>query len=293
MDHLQVQQYLDEYLSDELSPSERDEVEKHLETCEHCRKWAEMIRLQKETFAGLEKTVEVPELSAAFVDRLPARRRFSPTRIAPIAATLVLVLGLGILSLRFTGLSAARSSDAAAPEAAMDIAMMADTVLTSETAMKTDTAQDVIVTDDCDDVVMIDDAADGSTRGWEGNAGGEIPYVTNDYDYSSDDSIYSAIDTKDALVDEAASDTNESFDKAFPEEDGSSSLEKDISFSVLADTESASVIGGADAPTSIAVTDASALSFIEIHASWLVPCAVGLIALLISSVVWLIVRRKY
>jgi len=140
-----------------------------------------------------------------------------------------------------------------------------------------------------------------------------VDFEENGFDYTPDPVTGSSKDVTDrgidALQDDAAEDTtavitsgsdaqiperNEIQDNAFPEDD-TSSQEKDISFSALTDSTAVSLETEDPDLSTVQVTTMSAQTetFFFDRYPWLMPAAVGAIAVVISGAVWLIVKRKY
>lgn len=83
------------YLEGELGPTERHELEAHLETCPACRGVLAERRLLHEAFTSLPPFEVPPDFALSVMDRLPEPAEARPRWLAPlVAGTASLVVGL-------------------------------------------------------------------------------------------------------------------------------------------------------------------------------------------------------
>jgi predicted anti-sigma-YlaC factor YlaD len=83
------------YLEGEFGPSERRELEAHLETCPACRGVLAERRLLHEAFTSLPPFEVPPDFALSVMDRLPEPAEARSRWLAPlVAATASLVVGL-------------------------------------------------------------------------------------------------------------------------------------------------------------------------------------------------------
>jgi len=120
MEHLDFENFIEEYLAGSLSSSQKDEMEAHLAVCASCGARLEQARLIQSALSALPEVAPPADLAAWFHENAPARRRTVPARLTAMAAAVVLVLCLGAAGLSL-GLGRQKMSNSAAPEAAPDL----------------------------------------------------------------------------------------------------------------------------------------------------------------------------
>lgn len=105
MRHARADRRLAAYLDDELAPTERAAVERHLFTCERCQEELEALRRTVGLLRGLPDPEPRPELLGAVLDRVaddagePFYERLGAWLRPLVPATAAGVLGLGLLVL--------------------------------------------------------------------------------------------------------------------------------------------------------------------------------------------------
>jgi anti-sigma factor RsiW len=94
----QIEKLLVDYADGELSPSESSQIAEHLSKCDRCRTTSAALQRSLE-LAGMVWADGLEEIRDAGVPQTRAARRFKWRRYAAVAAGILIVTGISIVSL--------------------------------------------------------------------------------------------------------------------------------------------------------------------------------------------------